>query len=209
VPLGHTSEPPAPPDDLEAPGRASWAHLWAAGSTWLHPDADWAAVGLACRLLDCVEVARARYRATTLPADARALVGCRRRTPGPCPAWTSTRRRAAGRASWRSGVSRSSSGWSHAAGTASVTNPLLIDLSPRLAGHVATAIRLHRDMLRRARMSAPDGLVDLEEMCDSRAREGQAGTPLADLWRATDDQRVTAQLLAEILGTTPTRPGTG
>ena len=106
-------------------------------------------------------------------------------------------------------MSRSSSGWSHAAGTASVTNPLLIDLSPRLAGHVATAIRLHRDMLRRARMSAPDGLVDLEEMCDSWAREGQAGTPLADLWRATDDQRVTAQLLAEILGTTPTRPGTG
>lgn len=75
------------------------------------------------------------------------------------------------------------------------SRPLVVDLSPRLAGHVATALRAHRNWLRGMGILAPEGLAELETVCVSRARAGQVGTPLADLWRVADDRVVAARLL--------------
>ncbi len=55
-----------------------WERSWAAAVTWLSPDSDWDAVVEACQLADDVSVARRRYRATSDPADARAVVAVSR-----------------------------------------------------------------------------------------------------------------------------------
>lgn len=64
---------PDPPADLQLDGRRMWERAWAEAITWLSPHSDMEAVEHACRLVDDLAVARRRYRATTDPADARAL----------------------------------------------------------------------------------------------------------------------------------------
>ena len=65
---------PEPPADLLVEGRRLWERTWSSGLTWLSPDTDRVALEQACHLLDDVAVARTRYRVTSDPADARALV---------------------------------------------------------------------------------------------------------------------------------------
>lgn len=72
--LPMASEIPDPPADLQTEGRALWDKAWGMAITWLSPQSDLQSIIHACRAADDVAVARARYRATTDPADARALV---------------------------------------------------------------------------------------------------------------------------------------
>lgn len=65
---------PEPPADLGLEGRALWEKAWSSAITWLSPDSDWTEVVEACSLADDVAAARRRYRATTDPGDARAVV---------------------------------------------------------------------------------------------------------------------------------------
>lgn len=60
------------PADLDERGRAVWARLAAAGHWLTEPDR--LALELACKLADLAAIAEARYRASTDPADARALL---------------------------------------------------------------------------------------------------------------------------------------
>jgi phage terminase small subunit len=65
---------PPYPADLGIEGRQLWDRAWSAAITWLSPDSDGKTVEEACFLADALAVSRVRYRATTDPADARALV---------------------------------------------------------------------------------------------------------------------------------------
>lgn len=65
---------PDPPADLLLDGVRLWERAWGAAITWLSPDSDMETVEQACRLADDVAVARKRYRATSDPADGRAVV---------------------------------------------------------------------------------------------------------------------------------------
>lgn len=73
VVLPMTAGVPEPPDDLGLDGRRLWGRAWGEAITWLSTDSDGEAVEQACRIADDLAVARRRYRATTDPADARAL----------------------------------------------------------------------------------------------------------------------------------------
>ncbi|HEY5986519.1 MAG TPA: hypothetical protein VIV12_09100 [Streptosporangiaceae bacterium] len=65
---------PEYPTDLEVDGKQLWDRAWDIAITWLSPQSDMRIVEDACRLADDVAVARKRYRATTDPGDARALI---------------------------------------------------------------------------------------------------------------------------------------
>jgi hypothetical protein len=78
TPLRGLSEAPDPPVELLLEGRALWERAWASAITWLSPESDWDAVVEACQLADDVSQARRRYRATSDPSDARAVVALSR-----------------------------------------------------------------------------------------------------------------------------------
>jgi len=61
------------PVDLHGAGAELWRQIWQDGLTWISPKTDAAAAEEACRIADDLAVARRRYRATSDPADARAL----------------------------------------------------------------------------------------------------------------------------------------
>ncbi len=65
---------PPYPADLGLDGRRLWDRAWNAALTWIAPGTDAEQIEEAARLADDVAAARKRYRATTDPADARALV---------------------------------------------------------------------------------------------------------------------------------------
>lgn len=65
---------PEPPAELGLEGRAFWERAWGRAITWLSPDSDRDAVEESAFLVDDLASARRRYRATTDPADARAVV---------------------------------------------------------------------------------------------------------------------------------------
>lgn len=67
------------PDGLEEPGRTLWRRIWQDGLTWISPNTDIALAEEACRAQDDVAAARRRYRATTDPKDASALVALGKR----------------------------------------------------------------------------------------------------------------------------------
>lgn len=73
--------------------------------------------------------------------------------------------------------------------------PLLLDVTPALAGHIATAIRVHREWAVRAGLQVPAGLLEVESHLASRAMRGQTGTPLDSLWEVRDGHLVTPRLL--------------
>lgn len=62
------------PADLGLAGRQLWDRAWSAAITWLSPASDVDTIEMAARLTDAAAAAMARYKATTDPADARALV---------------------------------------------------------------------------------------------------------------------------------------
>lgn len=74
APLPMATATPEPPAELREDGLSLWNQAWATAITWLSPDSDMKAVVHACLLADDLAVARARYRATTEPADGRILV---------------------------------------------------------------------------------------------------------------------------------------
>lgn len=65
---------PAYPADLGLAGRRLWDRAWNAALLWIAPGTDAEQIEESARLADDVAVARTRYRATTDPADMRALV---------------------------------------------------------------------------------------------------------------------------------------
>jgi hypothetical protein len=67
------------PDGLDVDGQRLWRRIWQQGITWISPQSDREAAEEACRVADDVAAARRRYRATTDPADARALVALGKR----------------------------------------------------------------------------------------------------------------------------------
>lgn len=67
------------PTDLGDDGRYLWRQIWQQGIVWISPHSDRRAAEEACRVADDLAAARKRYRATTDPADARALVAVGKR----------------------------------------------------------------------------------------------------------------------------------
>lgn len=80
-------------------------------------------------------------------------------------------------------------------GPSSPRSSLFLDISAELAGHLAIALRQHRQWAARAGLETPPELADLAEALAFRAMRGQEGTPLDDLWSARDREVVTRRLL--------------
>jgi hypothetical protein len=70
---------PPLPVGIEADGVDLWRQLWQQGITWISPNSDMAAAVEACQVADDLAVARRRYRATSDPKDAAALVALGKR----------------------------------------------------------------------------------------------------------------------------------
>jgi hypothetical protein len=70
---------PTFPPDLGEDGQRLWRRIWQNGLTWISPHSDIEAAEQACRAADDVGIAQRRYRATTDPSDARALVALAKR----------------------------------------------------------------------------------------------------------------------------------
>jgi phage terminase small subunit len=62
------------PEGLGLDGQRFWRRAWNAALTWIAPGTDAEQIEEAAHLADDVAAARTRYRATTDPADMRALV---------------------------------------------------------------------------------------------------------------------------------------
>lgn len=67
------------PVGLESAGAELWKRIWQQGLTWISPQSDMAAAVEACHVADDLAVARRRYRATSDPKDASALVAMGKR----------------------------------------------------------------------------------------------------------------------------------
>lgn len=79
VVLPQAENMPDLPDGLAEDGHGLWRRIWQDGITWISAQTDIAQAEEACRALDDVQAARRRYRATTDPSDARALVALGKR----------------------------------------------------------------------------------------------------------------------------------
>lgn len=82
---------------------------------------------------------------------------------------------------------------------------LLMSVSAEVAGHVCIALQQHRKWARTAGLAVPDELDQLERALANRARRGQAGTPLEDLWTVRHSEVMAPRLLtyaatAQVLG---------
>jgi len=67
------------PSDLDDAGKDLWWRIWQDGITWISPKTDLQAAEEACRAADDLATARRRYRATTDPKDAGAVVSLGKR----------------------------------------------------------------------------------------------------------------------------------
>jgi len=67
------------PDGLGEDGKRLWRRVWGQAITWISKHSDMEAAEEACRLADDLAAARKRYRATTDPRDATALVAVGKR----------------------------------------------------------------------------------------------------------------------------------
>jgi hypothetical protein len=70
---------PLLPAGIESDGAELWKRIWQEGLTWISPTSDMAAAIEACLVADDLAVARRRYRATSDPKDASALVAMGKR----------------------------------------------------------------------------------------------------------------------------------
>lgn len=70
---------PLLPSGIESDGAELWKRIWQDGLTWISPQSDMAAAVEACNVADDLAVARRRYRATSDPKDAAALVALGKR----------------------------------------------------------------------------------------------------------------------------------
>jgi len=71
----------------------------------------------------------------------------------------------------------------------------VIAMTAEVAGHVCIALQQHRKWARTAGLAVPDELDQLERALANRARRGQDGTPLEDLWSVRHAQTMSPQLL--------------
>lgn len=79
VTLPQSENMPDFPAELGDEGKTMWRRIWQDGITWVSPQTDLALAEEACRAIDDVTAARRRYRATTEPRDAAALVALGKR----------------------------------------------------------------------------------------------------------------------------------
>lgn len=79
VTLPQADNMPDFPAELGEDGKTMWRRIWQDGITWISPNTDLALAEEACRAIDDVAAARRRYRATTEPKDAAALVALGKR----------------------------------------------------------------------------------------------------------------------------------
>lgn len=79
VHLPQADDMPDFPSGLEDSGKELWRRVWQDGITWISPKTDLQAAEEACRSADDLATARRRYRATTDPKDAGALVALGKR----------------------------------------------------------------------------------------------------------------------------------
>lgn len=79
--------------------------------------------------------------------------------------------------------------------TAPRSGPVVVDVGPALAGHLAVAIRRHREWADSRGWELPPGLTEFEQYLASRAIQGQSGPSLDQLWQARDGDHVTPRLL--------------
>ncbi len=82
---------------------------------------------------------------------------------------------------------------------------LVLEVSAEVAGHVCVAVQQHVKSCRRMGLALPGELSEIERALANRARRGQSGTPLEDLWQVRDAQQMTPRLLtfaetAQVLG---------
>jgi len=73
---------------------------------------------------------------------------------------------------------------------------LLMTMTAEVAGHVCIAIQQHRKWARTSGLAAPDELDEIERALATRARRGQDGTPLEDLWTLRHAEQVSPKLLS-------------
>ncbi len=73
---------------------------------------------------------------------------------------------------------------------------LLLTMSAELAGHLCLAVHQHRTWARTACLAVPDELDQIERALAIRARRGQAGTPVEDLWEVRHAEQVSPKLLS-------------
>ncbi len=73
---------------------------------------------------------------------------------------------------------------------------LLLTMSAEVAGHVTIAIQQHRAWARRAGLALPEELPEIERALAIRARRGQTGTPVEDLWQVRHAEQVSPKLLS-------------
>lgn len=73
--------------------------------------------------------------------------------------------------------------------------PLVLDIPADLAGHLSVAMIEHRKWATTACVDLPTGWAELQRVLAGRARRGQAGTPLDDLWSVRDGDRVSPRLV--------------
>lgn len=79
VVLPQSDGTPEFPDGLGDEGRALWRRIWGEAISWISKQSDMDAAVEACRVADDLAAARKRYRATTDPRDATALVAVGKR----------------------------------------------------------------------------------------------------------------------------------
>lgn len=72
---------------------------------------------------------------------------------------------------------------------------MILHVSPHAAAHVWVALRRHRQWAATQRIRLPDEVRELEDYFESRASEGQRGTPLSDLWEFRESSRMSPQLM--------------
>ena len=76
-----------------------------------------------------------------------------------------------------------------------MTRPMILDVTAEVAGHIAVALRLHRDWAARAGMLVPSELEQVHQALAKRARQGQRGTPIEDLWEVRHRDHVAPRLV--------------
>ncbi len=78
---------------------------------------------------------------------------------------------------------------------ASGRDVIVLSVTAEVAGHVTIALQEHRKWARRAGLALPEELPEIERALAIRARRGQDGTPLEDLWSVRHAQTMTPRLL--------------
>lgn len=72
---------------------------------------------------------------------------------------------------------------------------MILDIPAGLAGHLAVAMGEHHKWAMRARVELPPGWLELQGLLADKARRGQRGTPLDDLWGVRHGDSVSPRLV--------------